>query len=150
MDQHFLIHGSKLSKLIDILFIARTDSTLIQLFRYTFVGGFAFVIDFGSLFVLTEFFHIYYLISAAIAFLLGLTTNYILSILWVFDKHKVQSRWMEFLIFGAIGLIGLGLNEVIIWFFTEKIRLHYLISKIISTIVVYCWNFFARKFTLFN
>lgn len=137
-------------KLLNELLFSKTDNTLIQLFRYTFVGGFAFIIDFGSLFILTEFFHVYYLISAAIAFLLGLTTNYFLSILWVFDKRTVQSRWIEFCIFGFIGLIGLGLNELIIWFFTEKIRFHYLISKIISTIIVYCWNFFARKLTLFR
>ncbi len=142
--------GLLIRKLVDDLFINKTNNTLIQLFRYTFVGGIAFIIDFGSLFALTEFFHIHYLISAAIAFLFGLSTNYCLSILWVFDKRAVQSRWMEFFIFGFIGLIGLGLNELIIWFFTEKIHFHYLISKIVSTIVVYCWNFFVRKLTLFR
>jgi len=77
------------------------------------------------------------------------TTNYILSILWVFDRRAVQSRWIEFCIFGVIGLIGLGLNEGIIWFFTEKVHFHY-ISKIIATVAIYCWNFFARKYTLFS
>lgn len=137
-------------KKIDDLLFKKTDSTLIQLFRYTFVGGIAFAIDFGSLYVLTEFFDIYYLVSAAIAFLLGLTTNYSLSVLWVFDKRSVKSRWVEYGIFGFIGLIGLGLNELFIWFFTEEVHLHYLLSKIISTFVVYFWNFFARKLTLFS
>jgi putative flippase GtrA len=137
-------------KKIDDLLFNKTDSTLIQLFRYTFVGGIAFSIDFGSLFALTEFLNIYYLVSAAIAFLLGLTTNYSLSVLWVFDKRSVRSRWVEYGIFGFIGLIGLGLNELFIWFFTEDVHFHYLISKIISTVVVYFWNFFARKITLFS
>ncbi len=34
----------------------QTDRTTIQLFRYLFVGGAAFIVDFGSLFILTDFF----------------------------------------------------------------------------------------------
>jgi putative flippase GtrA len=57
---------------------------------------------------------------------------------------------MEFLIFAVIGLVGLGLNEGIIWSFTDLAHFHYLISKIISAIVIFSWNFFARKRILFN
>jgi putative flippase GtrA len=128
----------------------RTDKISIQLFRYTFVGGVAFIIDFCSLFVLTEIFGIHYLLSAALAFLLGLATNYFLSIVWVFYKHTLSNRWYEFGIFAIIGIVGLGLNEFFIWFFTEHIHFHYLLSKISSTIFVYLWNFFARKFILFR
>ncbi|MBW1971284.1 MAG: GtrA family protein [Deltaproteobacteria bacterium] len=136
--------------MIEKLLKRKTNNIFIQLFRYTFVGGFAFIVDFGSLFVLTEFIHIYYLISAAIAFILGLGTNYILSIIWVFDKRIFKNKYIEFMIFGIIGIVGLGLNELFIWFFTEEMHFYYLISKIISTFFVYLWNFFARKFILFR
>lgn len=132
------------------LFKEKTNNTFIQLFRYTFAGGIAFIVDFGSLFCLTEFFSIHYLISAAFAFILGLTTNYLLSIIWVFSSRNVGKKWLEFIIFAIIGIIGLGMNEFVIWFFTEKAMFHYLLSKIISTIIVYSWNFFARKYLLFK
>ena len=128
----------------------RTDNTFIQLFRYTFVGGIAFIVDFSALFVFTEIFAIYYLISAAIAFLLGLATNYFLRIFWVFYRHTLSNRWYEFGIFALIGIVGLSLNEFFIWFFTEHIHFHYLLSKIVSTVFIYLWNFFARKFILFR
>jgi len=130
--------------------LKKSDKTFIQLFRYGFVGGIAYSVDFGSLVFLTEVFKIHYLISAAIAFILGLLTYYALSIFWVFSKRTLADKRIEFLIFSTIGLIGLGLNEVIIWFFTEFVHFHYLISKIFSTIVVFFWNFFARKKTLFS
>lgn len=136
--------------MIEKLLKNQTDNTLIQLFRYTFVGGVAFIVDFSLLFIFTDFFGIYYLISAALAFLLGLTTNYILSIVWVFNKRTLKNRWLEFGIFSSIGIIGLGFNEFIIWFFTEHVHFHYLQSKIVSTVFVYLWNFFARKFILFR
>jgi len=128
----------------------RTNNTFIQLVRYAFVGGVAFIVDFSLLFFLTEFFGVYYLISAAIAFLLGLAINYILSIVWVFSKRTFRNKWFELGIFTLIGTVGLGFNELFIWFFTEHIHFHYLLSKIVSTVFVYLWNFFARKSILFR
>jgi putative flippase GtrA len=128
----------------------KTDNTLIQLFRYTFVGGIAFGVDFSLLFLLTEFAGIHYLLSAAISFSVGLVTNYILSIIWVFKTRNISNRYLEFIIFGIIGIVGLGMNELIIWSFTEYLHFYYLVSKIVSTLVVYLWNFFARKYILYN
>ena len=129
---------------------SKSDKTSVQLFKYGFVGGIAYCVDFGSLIFLTEVVKIHYLISAAIAFILGLLTNYAISILWVFPKRTLANKRVEFLIFSIIGLVGLGLNEVIIWVFTEFIHYHYLISKILSTVVVFFWNFIARKKILFS
>ena len=128
----------------------KSDKTSVQLFKYGFVGGIAYCVDFGFLIFLTEVVKIHYLISAAIAFILGLLVNYAISILWVFPKRALANKRTEFLIFSIIGLVGLGLNEVIIWFFTEFIHYHYLISKIFSTFVVFFWNFIARKKILFS
>jgi len=120
------------------------------LLRYTVVGGVAFLVDFGVLTLLTEVAGFHYLISAALSFLLGLVTNYTLSVIWVFPRHRLGRRWAEFSIFGLIGLVGLGLNEIIMWGLTEKTGAHYLASKLVSTAIVYLWNFFVRKFALFN
>lgn len=132
------------------LIFNKSDKTSVQFFKYVFVGGIAYCVDFGSLFFLTEVVKIHYLLSAAIAFILGLLTNYALSILWVFPKRALANKRVEFFIFSIIGLVGLGLNEVIIWFFTEFVHFHYLISKILSTVVVFFWNFVARKKILFS
>jgi len=47
-------------------------------------------------------------------------------------------------------LIGLVLNEALIWFFTSYIGLFYLISKINAAVIILLWNFFARKYALFK
>lgn len=135
---------------IQSAFSGKTNNTFLQLFRYTFVGGFAFLVDFSILFVLTEYFHIHYLLSAAISFIFGLVINYFLSVKWVFNNRVINNRLLEFLFFALIGLIGLGLNELFLWFFTDFLLIYYLLSKIITTFIVYFWNFFARKIMLFN
>jgi len=141
---------NRVNKRITSFIFSKSDKTSNQLFKYGFVGGIAYSVDFGSLFFLTEVFKIHYLISAAIAFILGLLINYALSIFLVFPKRTLTDKRVEFLLFSIIGLVGLGLNEVIIWFFTELTHFHYLISKMLSTVVVFFWNFFARKKLLFS
>lgn len=128
---------------------ASLKTLLVQFFRYGIVGGIAFVADYGSLYLLTEFFHLHHLISAAIAFCIGLAVNYAFSTKWVFGESRFRGKWAEFTVFALIGVAGLGLNELIIWFFSDILPLHYMASKLISTAVVFLWNFLARKFIIF-
>lgn len=130
--------------------ILHSQDTFYQIIRYGFVGGIAFVADYGSLYALTEWCGVQYLLSAAFAFIIGLTINYLLSNWIVFSTHRLQNRWIEFAIFAIIGIIGLGLNEAIMFVCCEKIGMHYMIAKLISTALVFLWNFFVRKLTLFN
>lgn len=139
-----------MKNLFNKLFKEETDNVLIQLFRYGFVGGAAFLVDYGVLVLLTEVFGMHYLLSATISFILGLVTNYLLSVVWVFNNRTLGNRWAEFTVFAIIGVIGLGLNALIMYVCTDKMGIHYMISKIISTVIVFFWNFFARKFVLFK
>jgi putative flippase GtrA len=139
-----------IKQFLHTIFVAPTNNWMLQLFRYGFVGGVAFLVDYGTLFVLTHYAGVPYLWSAAIAFILGLVTNYLISISWVFQHSGKMRVWQEFVCFAIIGVIGLGLNELIMYVGTDMMHLHYMISKLISTAIVFFWNFFARKFMLFN
>ncbi len=128
----------------------KANNTLVQLFRYVWVGGFAFVIDYGSLYILKEYIGINYLLSAAVAFIFGLAVNYLLSTFWVFPDSRLNNKMAEFAVFASIGLVGLLLNEIIMFLCCEVLNIHYLISKLCSTGIVFFWNFFARKIILFT
>ena len=118
-----------------------TTNLFIQLFRYTLVGGLAFVVDFGLLFFLTEYVRLHYLISATISFLAGLLVNYVISTQWIFRDSKIKNKKVEFILFGLIGVIGLILNNVLIYLFTDVVGLYYMLSKLVTAIIVYMWNF---------
>lgn len=132
------------------LFYGTTDRLLVQFVRYFFVGGFAFVVDFGLLYILTEYAGLHYLLSATLSFISGLLVNYIISCIWVFSNSKFKNRLVEFLFFAAIGVVGLLLNDALIWLFTDCIGTHYMFSKIVAAAIVYLWNFFARKYLVFR
>lgn len=136
--------------MIDRFFKNNTNNTFIQLFRYAIVGWLVFIFDIGILYILTEYFDVYYLFSAAIAFAIALSIDYYITFIWVFNKRTIDSRYIELLIFATIGLTGLLLNVFIIWFFTEITNIYYIFSKLISSFLIYLWNFFARKLILYN
>jgi putative flippase GtrA len=124
-------------------------SVSVQMFRYAIVGGAAFALDISLLYVLTEFLHVYYIASATAAFVAGLLFNYALSVYWVFSERALANKYAEFLVFALIGVIGLLLNDGLIWSLTELGHIHYLASKVIAAIVIFFWNFFARRQVLF-
>ena len=64
-----------------------------QFLNYLIVGGVAFVFDFLTLYVLTEYVHVQYLISAACAFIVGLNVNYILAKYLVFKTSKIKNTY---------------------------------------------------------
>jgi putative flippase GtrA len=132
------------------LIFGPAKNTANEFARYLVVGGLAFLVDFFTLYALTDWAHVYYLTSAAIAFVFGLACNYALSRVWVFDRRTIQNAFLEFVVFAVIGLIGLGFNEASMWFLKERVHLHYLLAKIDTTALVFLWNFFARKYSLFR
>ncbi len=121
-----------------------------QFIRYLGVGGLSFAADFACLYFLTEHVGIHYLLSASLAFCVGLTINYLLCLAWVFDFRRMPNPWHEFLVFSAIGLIALLLNNLLLWLLTEYAGIHYLLSKIVATAVILFFNFSLRRWLLFS
>lgn len=115
-----------------------------QIFKFGIVGFLAFLIDYGLLYVLTDFCHIHYLISSIISFVVSLIFNYILSIKWVFDVTKKQT-YKEVVIFVVLSVIGLGINELIMYLGVDNLNIHYMIVKLAATFIVMVWNFVTRK-----
>lgn len=119
-----------------------------QILKFGVVGGTAFLIDYGLLFVLTEFAGIHYLISGTISFATSVIYNYILSIVWVFDPVGERSRTKDMAVFLILSVIGLGINQAIMWILVEQAGVYYMLSKIVATAIVMVYNFITRKLFL--
>ena len=99
-----------------------------QLMKFGVVGVIAFAIDYGLMVLLTEAFGVNYLLSATVSF--------------------AVSKRREFIIFVVLSVIGLGINDLIMWLGTGLWGISYLITKLVATFIVMVWNFITRKIFL--
>lgn len=132
------------------LMVEKTDNVVIQLFRYFIVSGLSLVIDFCTLYVFTDLMRIQYLVSGILSYSLGLVINYFISVNWVFNSRNYEDRRKEFLIFAGIGILGLGVNILVLWVCTGLLGLYYLASRVISAAIGYAWKYVARRAILFR
>lgn len=116
-----------------------------QIARFGVIGVLAFVIDYGFLYAFTEWLGIHYLISSVLSFSISVIFNYIASVLWVFDVKQETSKTRNFILFIVFSVIGLGINQLVMWLGVESLGLHYMLVKIFATAVVMVWNFVTRK-----
>lgn len=144
------------SRQLGRLFSGETDNTLIQFFRYVFVGGLATVVDWGiSALLFYIVFDCNYAVAAnTLSFAAGLVTNYLLSTMWIFKKSKVKSKTVEFIGFTLIGIVGLLITAAVTLLFRHWLiavtMAYQIIAKIAATAISFLWNFFARKIFLFS
>ncbi len=91
-----------------------------------------------------------YLIAGGIAFTVYLIANYIIGVKWVFHSRAHHSKAYELMTFLVINLFGLIIYEVLLWVFTSQFHIYYVISNIMTNPFVYAWNFFSRKYFLYD
>ena len=119
-----------------------------QFAKFGVVGVIAFVIDYGLMVLLTELFNVNYLISATISFTVSVIFNYVASMRYVFTHKEGLSRRRELIIFVVLSVIGLLINDALMWVGVDLFSISYLLVKIFATAVVMVWNFVTRKIFL--
>ena len=118
-----------------------------QIIKFGLVGFLCFFIDYGIMVFLTEIAGVHYLLSSGISFTVSVIVNYILSLTYVFETEN-GNRVKEFVIFVVLSVIGLGINQLLMWFCVDILGIFYMISKIGATAVVMVYNFVTRKVVL--
>lgn len=118
-----------------------------QIIKYALVSIISLSVDIFILKFLTDYLSIWYIASSCAAFICGLITSYCLSMNWnIFNKSGNSQR--DFLLFSIVGLSGLLLNNTGMFVLTDVVGLYYIYSKLITTVCVFFFNYFGRKYAL--
>lgn len=122
-----------------------------EFLRYFAASALALAVDFSLYVGGVQWLGLHYLLSAAIGFLSGLTVVYVVSIRWVFAHRSVGRSWQkEFVLFAAVGILGMALNELVLYVGVDLLGADYRLSKIASAGIVFMFNFALRKSLLFT
>ena len=126
------------------------DKLLIYKFlKYAVVGFSGLFVDFGVTYFFKEKLKINKYVSNALGFVCAATSNYILNRLWTFHStnEDVATEYGSFMIVSAIGL---GINSLVLWILTDKLKWNFYLSKIFAIGCATLWNFFANLLFTFN
>lgn len=120
-----------------------------EFLRYLAVSVVALAVDTAALLLAANFVH--YLWAATLGFLLGAATSYLLSVRWVFRHRRLAAfPKTEFAAFAAVGVAGLGLNNLSIYVAVEHTGLGLLAAKAGAAVLTFSFNFGLRKWGLFR
>jgi putative flippase GtrA len=115
----------------------------IQLLRYSFVGINGTIIDIGSLAIMVDYFKFNLWVATFVAFSVAVIHNFIFNKYWTFkDQSKYFfNQYLKFLIVSVVGLI---ITITMMYIFTIFLGVWYIVSKLIISLFVLAWNFFAN------
>jgi putative flippase GtrA len=111
-----------------------------EFLKFCIVGASGMVIDFGTTWLLKEKVRINKYFANSAGFILAATSNYLLNRYWTFhsENTKVVTEYFSFVL---ISVIGLGINNLVVYVLTEKVKLNFYISKLFAVGAVTLWNF---------
>lgn len=120
-----------------------------EFLRYFAVSFIALAVDMGCLILMANIMH--YLWAATLGFVLGAATSYVLAVRWAFRHRRLKhAPPVEFAAYTGIGLVGLGVNNLVIFVAVEKVGLVLWLAKAIAAGTTFAFNFVARKWGLFR
>jgi len=129
--------------------LSRHSTRGLEAYRFIVAGLATFAVEFALLILLKEGLGIQYLIANAIAFTVAVAFNYVLSVAWVFHGAKNGGNVAKIAFF-TVSVIGLVLNQLLMWLLVGLGGLYYLVAKLITSVLVMLWNYAAKRKVLFH
>jgi putative flippase GtrA len=108
--------------------------------KFCIVGSSGMVVDFGTTWLLKEKIKVNKYIANSTGFVLAATSNFLLNHFWTFQSENRQLS-LEYLSFLLISVIGLGINNIVVYLLTERVKMNFYVSKLCAVGVVTIWNF---------
>jgi dolichol-phosphate mannosyltransferase len=121
-----------------------------QLIKFAFVGAIGTIINLSILYILTEFFHVYYIFSEMVAFSTAALNNYILDKIWTFKEEIGDQIIKKYFQFITISLLALVVNISILFILVEVYLVWYIYAEIGAICCAFLINFFGNKIWTFN
>ncbi len=148
MQNHNFIYRSQLT--ISIFAANMPDQILIEKFlRFCIIGFIGFAIDFGTTYSFKEKLKLNKYLSNSAGFVFAASTNFFLNRYFTF-RNEDPEMLLQFFKFAMVAVVGLGLNNLFVFLFTDKVKLNFYKAKVAAVAIVLFWNFGANNFFTFG
>lgn len=127
-----------------------------QFLSYFSVGGVSALVEWTLFALLLYLLDMSYPVATTLAFIVSTTTNWYLGRSFTFkDSEAYKGKSVkEYLLVFLVSAIGLGFNILLMYFFVDVLGMNTKImqtsAKVISTGIVFMWNFLSRKLLIYK
>lgn len=126
-----------------------STSLFLKFLKFGLVGFTGLLVDFVVTWLLKEKLKANKYLANSVGFALAASSNYVINRIWTF-QNKSEAIGAQYASFLGIAIIGLGLNNLIIFLLQKKFKLNFYVAKLLAVGVVMLWNFFANYYVTFS
>lgn len=117
--------------------------------KYIISGGTAAFTDLLLLFFFTDLLGLYYLLSAALAFMVAIVISFNLQKRWTFrDTNENVGEQMT--VYVIVGIVNLGLNTLLMFLFVDFFHVMYIVAQIFAGGTIAISSFLIYRFFIFK
>jgi len=119
------------------------SDVLEKFLKFGVVGFSGIFVDFGITYLCKERLNIHKYVSNSLGFICATISNYLLNRYWTFNTGQ-SAQFIQFGKFFGIAIIGLAINNLLIYVFNDRMKINFYVSKAIAIVIVSIWNFFGN------
>jgi putative flippase GtrA len=120
---------------------------IFKFLKFIIVGFSGMIVDFSITILLKEKLKVNRYISNSAGFTIAASSNYLFNRFWTFESNNPKIL-IEYSTFLLISLIGLAINNLIIYLFEKKLKFYF--AKFLAIMVTSLWNFTANYYLNFT
>ncbi|EEO23652.1 GtrA family protein [Helicobacter bilis] len=128
---------------------SKTHKSLKQLILFFCIGGGITLLELLGFYILYKIFGVHYILASLIMFVLASGIGVWLYRRFVFGETHLHSS-LEVGLTYLINTIGIGLNTLILWLCVEFLGFEAIVAKILASLLVAFYGFYARKLVIYR
>ena len=128
---------------------SKTHKSLNQLILFFCIGGGITLLELLGFYILYKIFGVHYILASLIMFVLASGIGVWLYRRFVFGETHLHSS-LEIGLTYLINTIGIGLNTLILWLCVEFLGFEAIVAKILASLLVAFYGFYARKLVIYR
>lgn len=121
-----------------------------KIIKYLIAGGTGAFVNLALLYVLTEIFGLWYLISTSLAFLTSFFVSFLLQKFWTFGDNDREKMYRQMAAYLAVALANLSLNGLLMYFLVGSFRLWYILAQVFVAGAIAVESYFIYKIFIFK
>lgn len=130
-------------------FLNKLPLQRLRMLRFVVSGGMSTALNFLILYVLTDFFGLWYLFSAIISIATGFVLSFILQKFWTFEHHSLEYLHTQFFMYVGVGVANMTVNALLLYGLVEYFHFWYIAAQVFCTILLATMNFFVYRHMIF-